>query len=173
MLLKDNKFSTQKIALIGVLATVAVITIYFESILPVNKLTLLTFSSFLVAIVVIEAGIKASYLFYVVTCLLIFIIIPKKTSLLPYALFFGYYAIFKYYAEKIQMLIPKMIIKQLFFNIVFYAIYLFLGNIFFPEVKFPFYFIAIALQFIFIIYDYVFTVFITFYNDKIRSKLKL
>src|SRR5659263_724633 len=83
MLLKDNKLSTQKIALVGVLSAFAVITVYFESILPVNKLTLLALSSFLVSIIVIEAGIKASFLFYTVTSLMIFIVIPKKTSLIP------------------------------------------------------------------------------------------
>ena len=173
MLLKDNKLSTQKIALVGVLSAFAVITVYFESILPVNKLTLLTLSSFLVSIIVIEAGIKASFLFYIVTSLMIFIVIPKKTSLIPYALFFGYYGIFKYYVEKIKILIPKILLKQIFFNICFYIIYLILGNIFFPDVEFPFYTIAIICQFIFVLYDYVYTLFISYYRDKIRSKLKL
>ena len=183
MLLKDNKLSnenklsTKKIALVGILSAIAVIAVYFESILPVNKLTLFALSSFLVSIIVIEAGIKASFLFYTVTSLLMFIVIPKKTSLIPYALFFGYYGIFKYYVEKIKILIPKILLKQLFFNICFYIIYQIFGNIFFPDfllnIEFPFYIIAIICQFIFILYDYVYTLFISYYRDKIRGKLKL
>jgi hypothetical protein len=172
MLLKE-RFSAKKTALIGVLAAIAVIAAYLESILPVSKLSLIALASFLVSIIVIEAGIRAGILFYVVTSLLIFIVIPKKTSLIPYVLFFGYYGIVKYYIEKIRKIVPEIILKLLFFNICFYIIYYVLNFIFLPDIKLPVYIIALAMQLVFLVYDYVYSQIIHNYNSRIRSKLRL
>jgi hypothetical protein len=109
-----NKRTT---ALNGILAALVVIILYGESIIPTAKLSMYALSSFFIAIVTIESGIRASWLFYVVTSLLALIIIPDKIGLVPYYVFFGIYGIVKHYAENTQKLILEYAIKLIYFNI--------------------------------------------------------
>ena len=168
---------TGKMVLSGVLAAIVVIVIYVENILPVNKLSLYTLSSFLISIVIIEAGIRSGFLFYITTSLLIFMIVPDKFSVVPYMMFFGIYGIFKYFIEKINKTAVEMIVKYIVFNVLFFSIcfamILFgLANgigdfitekIFLPDMKIPLIFFIIILQILFFVYDYVYSKFIIYY----------
>lgn len=163
----------KKTALNGILAALVIIILYGEFIIPTAKLSMYALSSFFIAIITIESGIRASWLFYIVTSLLALIIIPDKIGLVPYFVFFGIYGIVKYYAEKAKKTIIEYALKMIFFNMCLAAGFLtarelLLVNI---NISFPIWVFIILFESVFLIYDYVFTLFIQYYQAKIRSKL--
>lgn len=174
--MNGNKASaTGRVALNGILAALVTITLYLESILPVNKLSLYALSSFFIAVVIMKYGIKNGWAFYLATCLLAFAVIPDKFGLIPYAVFFGLYGIVKFYIEKLNKLIPEYILKLLYFNLcLILAIFLirefFIQNI---KINFPWWIAIVLSEIVFVIYDYVYTLLIQYYNTKLKRVLRL
>lgn len=173
----DNNRSsgTKMLALGGILVALAVITLFLASILPTSKLSLYALSSFFIAIVIMESGIKAGWLFYVASCLLGFIILPDKLFVLPFVSFFGIYGIVKLYTEKVKIVFLEYAIKLIHFNICLILAFIFMKQFLFEKsaVAFPWWAIAAGLEVIFFIYDYVYTLFIRYYNDKLKKILKI
>lgn len=171
----DNRSNTKKIALNGILGALTLICLFLAAILPTNRLAFYALSSFFISIAIIESGIKAGWLFYAATALLALIILPEKLGLVPYVIFFGFYGIAKYYIERLNKLIPEYIIKFAYFNLCLGIAWLLIRQLFVAEitVKLPWFVIVIALELIFLIYDLVYTMFIAYYRDKLKNKLRL
>ena len=170
-----NNLISKKISLNGILLALGVVSLFAATTLPTSRLSFYTLSSFLVSIIIIEFGVKAGWIFYFSSCILTLIILPDKLGLLPYVFFFGIYGIIKFYIEKFNNLVIEYSIKIVFFTIcmlsgLFLIKEFILSNI---EIKFPIWVIIIALELIFIIYDYVYTQFIQYYNVKLKKMLKL
>ena len=100
MLLKKQGGSARTLALGGVLLAVSVTLVLLASVIPTGKLALLSLASFTVAIVVMESGPGTAWIYYLASSLLLFILVANKAVLLVYILFFGFYGIVKYYAER-------------------------------------------------------------------------
>jgi hypothetical protein len=143
--------------------------------MPTNRLSLYALSSFFVAVSIIESGVRAGWLFYAATSLLALIIIPDKLGIVPYAIFFGSYGIIKFYIEKLGRIVLEYILKFAFFNacmgIAIWAVSDLFG--FAVSSKLPWWLLIIALEIVFFVYDYVYTLFIGYYRDKLRPRLKL
>ena len=92
---------TMKIALGGICLALTVIFLFGGSIVPGIELTLFAISSLFTAVMILETGVKGGVLLYAGAVLLGFAIIPNKLAMIPYAFFFGYYGIVKYYIEKL------------------------------------------------------------------------
>ena len=92
---------TMKIALGGICLALTVIFLFGGSIVPGIELTLFAISSLFTAVMILETGVKGGVLLYAGAMLLGFAIIPNKLAMIPYAFFFGYYGIVKYYIEKL------------------------------------------------------------------------
>jgi len=168
-------YNTKKIALIGILGALTVISLLFAVILPTTKLSLYALSSFLISIIIIEYKTPAGWIFYITTNLLAYIVIPDKLGVLPYTAFFGLYGIIKYYSEKVNNVIFEYFLKSLFFNICLLLV-LFLAKQYFPSItdlKYPVWTVILILQFVFILYDYVYTMLINYYKTKLRKLLKV
>jgi hypothetical protein len=171
----NNRSNTRKIALNGILGALALISLFLATIVPTNRLALYALSSFFISVAIVESGIKAGWLFYASTALLALIILPDKLGLVPYVIFFGFYGIAKYYIEKLNKLIPEYILKILYFNLCLGIAYLLIRQLFIAEitVKLPWFVIVIALEIIFLIYDFVYTLFIAYYRDKLKKMLHI
>jgi hypothetical protein len=162
------------IALNGILSALAVICLLLATVMPTGRISLYALSSFFIAVSIMESGIKAGWLFYAATSLAGFIIVPEKLALVPYAVFFGFYGIAKYYIEKIGRTIIELIIKYAYFNVCLGAVFLFAREfVADPEVKLPWWILVVALEIVFFLYDFVFTLFINYYKEKLLPKLKL
>jgi hypothetical protein len=162
---------TNKIALMGILLGMNIIILFGATMLPGIELTLFAVSSFTTAIVVMKVSPKSAAIFYLATVLLGGILLPNKLGLLVYILFFGYYAIVKYYIEKmpcgklkdINKQAVELVCKTSVFIVAFGSGILifkeaFIGGISLPD--FPVLVICIAAIAVFIAYDYVFTLII-------------
>lgn len=170
----DNIKNTKKIALNGILGALAVICLLLASILPTNRLSFYALSSFFISVCIIESGMKVGWLFYASTSLLAMIIVPEKLKIVPYVLFFGIYGIIKYYIEKINKLVIEYILKFTFFNICAFIAVMTVSQLFGGEiiVKLPWWLIAIIFEIVFFIYDFIYTLVINYYRDRIRPKIK-
>lgn len=132
-------------------------------------------SSFFTAIIIIEFSVKAAWAFYAASAILTLLVLPDKIGLIPYAAFFGVYGIIKFYSEKLPNAVLEFAVKLVYFNICLGLAYFLLDEFLLKniEIKFPLWVFGILLEIAFIIYDYVFTRFIQYYNDRLKRILKI
>jgi hypothetical protein len=153
----------------GLFTALSVIFIYLSNIIPLNRLYLLGIASCFIPISILVIGIKKSILVYVSTSLICFMIINNKLNLIAYILFFGLYGIEKYYIEKINYIIFEYILKILIFNISLFIIY---GLLYYfkimPDFRQNLYVIVVFAEVVFILFDYVMTLFIHFISIKFK-----
>lgn len=171
----DFTKKTSRIALGGILGALAVICLFLAVVLPTNRLAFYALSSFFSSIVIIESGLKAGWLFFAATTLLSAIIIPDKVGVVPYVIFFGIYGIIKFYIERLNKIVLEYLLKYIYFNLcVVFAIIMikqfFVQSI---SVAIPWWAVILALEVIFFIYDYVYTLFIAYYRNKLKSRLRI
>ena len=171
----DSSKKTYKMALSGILGALAVICLFLASVLPTSRLSFYALSSFFISIVIIETGTKAGWLFYIATSLLSVILVPDKLEIIPYVIFFGIYGIIKYHIEKINKLIIEYILKFTYFNLCMAAAVLFIRQVFIESIKIqlPWWLIIAAFEVVFLVYDLAYTMFIAYYKDKLRKRIRL
>lgn len=167
--------NTRGIAIGGILSASILIILYLVSILPTSRLFLLMICSIILAVIVIEAGIKAGWLSLSTTFLLSLYFLHDKFLVTLYALFFGLYGILKAYIEGfVKSLYIQYIVKLLFFNcdllILYYLTTAFTGNIY-NIFHYTWWVVYLFLLVAFIIYDYALTAFISYYYRHIKGKI--
>lgn len=170
-----NSPDARKIALGGVLGALAVICLFLATVLPTNRLSFYALSSFFVAVMVMEWGIKAGWLFYAATSLVAIVVIPEKLEAVPYFLFFGIYGILKYYIEKINKQVFEYVLKFAYFNLCLLAAWFLIRQIFALSIniQLPWWGIIAVLEVVFFLYDFVYTLFIGYYRNKLKPMLKI
>jgi hypothetical protein len=171
----DFSKKTSRIALGGILGALAVICLFLAVVLPTNRLAFYALSSFFSSIIIIESGIKSGWVFYAATAMLSAIIIPDKIGIIPYLIFFGIYGIIKFYIERMNRIVVEYILKYVYFNICI-AIAILLIKQFFVQsitVAIPWWAVILLLELVFLLYDYVYTLFIAYYRNKLKNKLRI
>ena len=173
--MNNQNLKAKKISLSGIMLALSMITLFAATTLPTSRLSLYALSSFFVSIIIIEFGIKAGWLFFIAACILSFLVLPNKLGLPPYIVFFGIYGIIKFYLEKLRLVILEYVLKFVYFNICLFLAFCFIRNFLLIniEIKLPVWIIVIASEIIFILYDYVYTLFIQYYNEKLKRILKI
>lgn len=169
-----NLSSAKKAALSGILMALSIMSLFVATVAPTNRIAFYALSSFPLAIVIIELGVKSGWFFYLASCLLAAITVRHIGGLAAFIGFFGIYGIVKFYIERLDKIILEHILKIIYFNLclaggVYIIKRFFIDSI---QVKIPWWFIIIALQVIFLIYDYVYTLFIQYYNSRLRKILR-
>lgn len=164
--------NTKTVALGGVMLALLLMTLFLASFLPGVELTLYAISSVFTAIIILETNIKGGTLFYFASALMALALIPNKLAILPYLFLFGFYGILKYLIEKIAKLPIEIILKLLIFNIslgtgLFIFKEAFVANIRLPE--YSNFILIIAGQFMFLLYDYIFSLIIGFYSRRFKG----
>lgn len=175
-MLLGNNSRTKQLALSGILMTLTVITLFFATTMPVNELSLFALSSFFIAVVIIEGGIRTGWIFYASSCLLAFAVLPNKLAIVPYIFFFGLYGIVKYYIERINNIVLEYVLKLGVFNLVLFLAAIIVNELIVklaPVDKYPWWIIVIAFEAAFVVYDYVYTLIVQYYRDRLRRLLKL
>lgn len=168
--------SSKNIALGGTLSSLTIILLYLTSILPTSRLFLLVVCSLFTAVIIIETGIKNGWLFYFATSIIGFFLIPDKAIAVLYIFLFGIYGLLKAYVEKNSRskffeYIAKLILYNMLLLIMYYVARLFISGIDIT-LPYPMWAVFTGLQVAFIIYDYVFTIFISYYFKRIKGKIK-
>ncbi len=176
---------TKKIAIGGLSTALVLITISLSYISPTADLALFTLSSLFIAMVVIEADFRTGFSAYIASSLLITAFFGIYYSI-PFIVLFGAFPLIKGLIEKYFPLIFAIICKSIYFILIGIGV-LFLfreqldlaltkWNKFIPFLNSSdFKGISIILLIILIglfVYDYAFTLLISFYNKRISSKIK-
>jgi hypothetical protein len=171
---KESKDKTRKIALTGILSAFIVIVLFLESIVPTGRLGFYVLAGFILAVVMLEAGVKLAWAAYVVTCAAGFLLIPEKLNLLPYVLFFGIYTMLKFHIESLRKLWLEILLKLAVFNLFLWPAWSF-AKVFLPPSFTEGAMVILAgivLQVFFVIYDILFTAWIRYYFEKIAPKVR-
>ena len=165
MLLKSKEM-----AYLGVLLGLNQLFIILSSVIETNTIILMAAAALVVGVVIVEFRGKAGILFYIASCMLGFLLTFNKIEIITYICFFGLYSIIKHYIE-INILNQYISygVKIGFFNISLLAMYLIVRLFIALTLT---WWMILAAQVLFIIYDYAFTIFINVYMNSIRPKLK-
>lgn len=160
-----------KLARGGIYTAIGFLCIYLSSVVPVNKFYLMGIAACIIPISVITTGLKNSYIVYISTSILSLIVLGFRGSVFSYIAFFGIYGFIKYYIEKLRNLYIEIPLKLVFFNISLYLIFLlFKSFIAIPTTKLPIPLLIIISEFIFLIFDYALSVFITHFSNRFLNK---
>lgn len=157
---------SRKIAYGGMLLALNCIILLLINILPINTLFLFGLSSLPIAVVIMEYGPKAGIIFYMGSFLLSFMLLANKSQWILYIFTFGIYGLVKYMIEKDRSFVKEYVLKLLSANILIIITYFILR----PFIYIPVNIITIIVfEISFIIYDFVYSKFIDYYNLKLRK----
>ena len=169
--MKKNK--TFVVALGGICLALTLIFMFAGSIVPGIELTLFAISSLFIAVMIIESGVGGAVILYVAAVLLGFILIPNKFAIIPYALFFGYYGIVKYFIEKLNGGILQIAIKLALFAALLSVMLLGFEKLMANAIGLPDYpsvILIIGGMLLLLLYDYIYTLIINFYLRRFKNK---
>jgi hypothetical protein len=163
---------TKKLTFSAMLVALSIVILYISVIIPAGKLSLVAVAGILPAAVVIGYGISGGILCYAATSVLALILLPDKAIAIVYVLVFGHYPVIKSLIERLNNIAAEWVIKILFFNAVFSALYwgffsAFTSVINFAAVSLPI--VYAAGNAVFIIFDIGFTKLIVFYSRLITK----
>ena len=127
---------TRIITTSALMTSLTMVFLYLSSVFPTMQLTFIAAASLFVVVEVIEAGIKGGLLVFAGSTLLGFLIVPDKTSVILYALFFGYYPIVKSLAERIENVFLRWAVKLVVMNAALAVILYFFGELIFDMSEF-------------------------------------
>lgn len=157
---------SKKVAYGGILLAINIILLLFTNILPINTLFLMGLASLPISIVIMEYGPRSGVAFYIACAVLGFIVMTSKVQWLLYVFTFGIYGLIKYIIEQDRPVYLEYVLKLLFANITLVLVYFILKAF----VYIPVNLITIGLfEVAFIVYDYVYTSFIDYYNTKLKQ----
>lgn len=161
---------SRKIAYGGILLSINIILLLLVNILPINTLFLLGLASLPISIIIMEWGPKLGVIFYLGSILLSFFVMTNKSQWILYSFTFGIYGLVKYIIEKDRSIFIEYILKLISANILIGITYFILKFFIYIPVNI----ITISIfEIAFIIYDYVYSIFIDYYNDKLRKIIKI
>ncbi len=170
----NNGSRVKRITLSGILLAFTVISVFLAATLPTSKLSLYALSSLFIAVIIIEFGAKAGWVFYMASAILSALLVPRL-EVIPFIVFFGVYGLVKLYVERINNRIIEYLLKLVYFNICLVLGFIFMKEIIFDglSIPAPVYIVAGILEIVFIVYDYIYTLFIRFYGSQLKQKLRL
>ena len=167
---------TKKLTLSAILCALSVAVLSLGAFIETLDLSLTALTSLVIAFLYIEVGAPYTYLTWLVTSLLTFIIFPASAVWAEYLLIFGIYPILKGYVERLPRIF-WLILKLLIFNAMFWLLFLFvtglLGLPFFDDDRMALKIAMYAISNVaFIVYDLFLTFCARVYLGKFRDKIK-
>jgi hypothetical protein len=122
---EKNSFKySKKIAVAGILTALSAAALFLENIFPTGKLGFYVFAGFLLSVVIMECGILFGWISFAASSLLAFLLVPEKTAVVPYFLFFGIYSLVKSHIEKLNRIVVELVLKFVFFNAALFILWM-------------------------------------------------
>lgn len=164
---------SKKVVLGGISTALILICLYGGTIIRANRIALLFLSTFFSSLPYIGGSISTGILAYAASAILGWFILPNKIYVASYALF-GVYPLIKLKCEKLNVL-SEFLLKYLWFNASLVVYYIFFKNFIYLDNFFLSLYgtiiLIVAAEILFIIYDFIFTKFIMFIQDRVlRNK---
>lgn len=124
------KKTSYKVALGGVIASVAVFIMFTTGLAPFLTYVAPMFAGTLMIIIFTELSFGWAFTTYAAISVLSFLITPDREAALLFIFFFGYYPIVKALIEKLRLKTVQFILKLLCFNVSTILCYLVIINVF-------------------------------------------
>ena len=167
-----NKNMTKKLAVGGVMAALCIALLYLFG-LTAFDLSVLVLCSLMTMLVMVECGVKVTWIYAAVTSVLALLLLPSKLYALEYAMFAALYPILKMYFERMHAVYAWMLKVSCLDSMLMLCLILvrlvFTTTDFFPFAM-PTFILGTAF---FIVYDIVMTMCISVYMIKLRKIFKL
>ena len=160
---------SKKIAYSAILLAVNLILLILINIIPMNTLFLMGLASLPISIIIMEYGPKSGLIFYIVSVLLGFIAISNKFQWVLNSFTFSVYGLIKYFIERDRPIYIEYIFKIAFANIALFIVYMILIQFIYIPINLI---IILTFEVLFIVYDNIYSLFIEYYNTKLKRILK-
>ncbi|MBR5236059.1 MAG: hypothetical protein IKW06_01620 [Clostridia bacterium] len=166
----------KRITFSAVSLALTVICLYGASTLPTGRVAALALASLFCALCVNQYGVRYGVALYVGASILSLLLVPKRLLVVIYILFAGYYPIVKLYIEGLNKLWAEWLVKVLYFNVILFVLYMVFKTFFLPHLSSTVVMLAlhylgliiVALEFLFVLYDWMLSYMIGYYNQMIR-----
>ena len=162
-------------AFAGVLTAMSVVLLFVGVIVSPLSYVLPIATGLLMILLIESVSVKSALLTYFSTSFLSFILFGGKETVLFYVFFFGYYPILRLSLSKIKIKFLRLILK-LIFNVAMAGVQLVLIYVLgipfdnmFGKMGIALFFVALNL--IFILYDFTFDMLVTIYDKKLKRKI--
>ena len=167
-----NKNLTKKLALGGVLAALTVALLYLLG-MTAFDLSVLVLCSLVTMLVMVECGVRVTWIYAAVTSVLALLLLPSKLYAIQYVLFAAVYPILKMYFERIPAMLAWFLKISCLDSMLMLCLVL-VRLVFTTADFFPFTMPTFLLgTLFFILYDIVMTMCISVYMIKLRKIFKL
>ena len=165
---------TKQITITAAMTALSVAILYIASIFPSGSFVFVAISSLAGIVTVIEYRLIAGVFVYAATAILSFLIVPSKSIVLLYALFFGYYPVIKSVFENFKSRFLEWICKIAVFNAVLTIFLIAFSSIIYDSLPFKIgtVFVVLIFNIVFILFDLGLSKLIAYYISRISKKLK-
>lgn len=165
---------TRIITLAAVLTALTVVFLYLANMLPTVRLGLAAAASLFAIAAVIEGGVVSSVFVFIGSSVISALLLPDKTAVLVYVLFFGYYPIIKSLAERIRSVVLCWAVKLAVFELSLTAIWFLFKNLVFNAkyLETNLILIYLAGTAAFVVFDIGLTRLISFYIQRISKNIR-
>ena len=165
---------TRMLSLSAMFAAFTIVVLYLSYVFPNMKFTFYFLSSVFVMGILVEHRVFPAILMFAAASLLSLVLLPIGYAL-PYILLFGHYGIAKYLIEEKMSAVAAFLVKLLYFDLFLAAVYFLVyasGMLPLGEMleKLPLWALALIVQPLFFVYDFLFSKITVFYVNNIRSR---
>ena len=168
-----------RVATCGLAAALSVTLMFLGGVIYVFAYTVPMLLGLIAVMIKKSFGTSSAVFVYIAVSLLSLMLVPEKESVMMYVLFFGYYPIIRESFEKIKSKVIRSILKLILFNaslavIELICVYAF-GIPFFDDGLFSWGLLigfAAAMNFVFVMYDFLLKTFLILYVRKIEKRIK-
>lgn len=161
---------SRKIAYGGILLGLNIIILLLVNIIPINTLFLLGLASLPLSIIIMEFGPRIGIIYYFASIILSFLVMTNKAQWILYIFTFGLYGLVKYFIEKDRNIFVEYGLKLICANILIFISYMIVKAFVYVPVNLI---TIIIFEISFLVYDYVYSMFIDYYNKKLRRIIKI
>ena len=154
---------SKKIAYGGILLSVNAIILMLVNVIPINTIFILGIASLPISVYIMMYGPIAGLSYYISLTIVSFLVISNKAQWILYILTFGLYGLVKYIVEKDRHFIIEYLLNVLFANIMMGILYFIARQIIYININLL---TIIIFNFIFLVYDYMYSRFIDYFSSR-------
>lgn len=164
----------KKLTFTSLMGAAAVVFLFISAYIPTLSISFAAIAGLFIAAAFIECGLKYSLLCYLSVSAVSLIIVSDKVIVLLFILIFGLYPLYKAWAEASRTIILEFAAKLLFCNIMIFLMYLLVRSFSrlptLPDIPFVYPIAVIALNIVFLVYDFGFSKLIALYRLRISRR---
>lgn len=169
----NKRFSAKRVVYAAVFGALALVFLYAAALAPTGRWGIVAVAGLMPAAAVISAGMASGVICWLGVTLLAFFLIPDKLVVLLFGVLFGLYPIVKCAIERLRRLAAEYLLKLVFFNLSFTAVFLTMRVAVLDSLP-----VALGVVWllyavgnvVFLVYDYGFTKLISIYMSRVYRK---